>query len=96
MARYLHRCSDGKPCYYVDVEGGDDPMIYGLDNVWVGYIANDGVSVYGPDRQFLYHISEGYFCDSNGVAQLYFGEAEEEEVSDLEEPEFQPQPHDRR
>jgi hypothetical protein len=65
MARYLHRCSDGKPYGYIDEDIGD-PMLYTLEGQWAGYISDDGV--YGPDGALLFSISDGYFYDASGAA----------------------------
>jgi hypothetical protein len=85
MARYLYRCSDGRPYGYIDEDIGD-PMLYTLDRQWLGYISDDGASVYDPDGRPLFSISDGYFCDASGAAVLYYNEEEaemEEEEKEL-------------
>jgi len=67
MARYLHRCSDGAPCYYLDEDGAGNPMLYTVDGIWAGYVSSDGASVYAPDRRLLFSISDGYFRDASGA-----------------------------
>jgi hypothetical protein len=88
MPQYLHRVSDGEPVYYVDEDGGPDPMLYTLDAQWVGYISSDGTAVYGPNREFLFSISKGYFCDASGAAVLYCDEegADESALPELGAP----------
>jgi hypothetical protein len=85
MALYLYRCSDGAPCYYIDEDGGPGPMLYTLDNQWVGYIDSDRTGVFAPNRELLFSISDNYFCDASGAAVLYFNEEEAETESEERE-----------
>jgi hypothetical protein len=92
MARYLYRCSDGAPCYYIDEEGGSDPMLYALDGRWVGYITPDGTCACAPDGSPMFSIHEEYFYGANGTV-LYRdeGELEPEELEPTAET-FEPKP----
>jgi len=74
MARYLHRCSDGAPCYYLDDEGGGDVMGYTLAGDWAFHLDSDGGAAYSPDGRLLFSVSDGYFYDASGAAVLYCDE----------------------
>jgi hypothetical protein len=76
MARYLHRCSDGAPLFYVDEDVGD-PMIYSLHREWIGYISDDRKSVHAPDGRLLWTIDAGYLYDGR-QAVLYFSQEAED------------------
>ena len=72
MARYLYACADGRPCYYLDEDGGD-VMGYSLNGQWAFYLDRDRRNAYAPNGQPLFYIDGCYFCDGNG-AVLYSDE----------------------